>query len=57
MHFDFAYAIVSAVLILLTIFGMRKTGLADATKKGWFDWKVFLGVFVVMFIFNLIWPF
>ncbi|CAA6679900.1 MULTISPECIES: hypothetical protein [unclassified Lentimonas] len=57
MHFDLAHAVVSAVLILLTIFVMRKTGIADTAKKKAFDWKLFLGVLVVMFILNLIWPY
>lgn len=57
MHFDLAHAAVSAALILLTIFVMRKTGLADATKEKTFDWKIFLGVLVVMFIVNLVWPY
>lgn len=57
MHLDLAHAVVSAALILLTIFVMRKTGLADATKEKTFDWKIFLGVLVVMFIVNLLWPY
>jgi len=57
MHLDLAHAVVSAALILLTIFVMRKTGLADATKERTFDWKIFLGVLVVMFIVNLLWPY
>jgi hypothetical protein len=57
MHFDLAHAVVSAALILLTIYVMRKTGVADATREKTFDWKIFLGVIVVMFVFNMIWPF
>lgn len=57
MHIDLAHAIVSAVLILLTIFVMRKTGMADATKQKTFDWKIFLGVLVVMFVLNIVWPY
>lgn len=57
MHIDLAHAIVSAIAILLTIFVMRKTGLADATKEKAFDWKIFLGVLVVMFVVNMLWPY
>lgn len=57
MHIDLAHAIVSAVLILSTIFVMRKTGMADATKQKTFDWKIFLGVLVVMFVLNIVWPY
>lgn len=57
MHIDLAHAIVSAALILLTIFVMRKTGMADATKQKAFDWKIFLGVLVVMFVLNIVWPY
>lgn len=57
MHIDLAHAIVSAALILLTIFVMRKTGMADATKQKTFDWKIFLGVCVVMFVLNIFWPY
>lgn len=57
MQIDLAHAIVSAIAILLTIFVMRKTGLADATKEKAFDWKIFLGVLVVMFVVNMLWPY
>lgn len=56
MTFDFAHAVVSAVLILLTIYAMRKTGLADPSKEKAFDWKIFAGVLVVMLALNLLWP-
>ncbi|WP_380058939.1 hypothetical protein ACFE33_15570 (plasmid) [Falsihalocynthiibacter sp. SS001] len=57
MQFDLTHAIISAVLIFLTIFVMRKTGLADPSKEKTFEWKIFLGVFVVMFVLNVIWPY
>ncbi len=57
MHIDFAHAVVATALMLLTIFVMRKTGLADASKEKAFDWKTFAGVLVVMFILNVIWPY
>ena len=57
MHLNLAHAVVSAVLILMTIYVMRKTGMADATKEKKFDWKIFLGVVVMMFVFNVIWPY
>ncbi|GEM_PF-5490666 len=57
MHLNLAHAVISAMLILLTIFVMRKSGMADATKIKTFDWKIFLVVVVVMFVFNVIWPY
>ncbi len=57
MSFDLAHAFVSALLILATIYLMRKTGMADATKTKTFDWKVFAGVMVVMFLLNIVWPY
>ncbi|WP_171052694.1 hypothetical protein [Ruegeria sediminis] len=56
MHFDLFHAAVAAVLILATIWGMRRAGLVDGEHRGW-DWKIFAAIFVVMFVFNLIWPF
>ncbi|WP_193141620.1 MULTISPECIES: hypothetical protein [unclassified Meridianimarinicoccus] len=55
MHIDLVHAAISAVLILLTIAGMRHFGIVDREHKKW-DWKLFAGVFVVMLVFNLIWP-
>lgn len=57
MHIDLAHAVVSAMLILLVIFVMRETGMAATAKEKRFDWKIFVGIFVVMFIFNLLWPY
>jgi len=57
MHIDLAHAAVSAALILVVIFLMRTSGFAAAATEKRFDWKIFVGVFVVMFVFNLIWPY
>lgn len=56
MHFDLAHALVAAVLIILTIWGMRRFGLAAAEGRNW-DPKLFLALFLVLFVFNLIWPY
>ncbi len=58
MHFDLAHAAVAAILILLTIWILKKTGIIEQQEDNhhqW-DWKLFFAVFFVMFIFNIIWP-
>ncbi|MCA0871964.1 hypothetical protein LCL97_14085 [Seohaeicola saemankumensis] len=55
MHFDALHAAVAAILIFATIWGMKRFGLAKRDTGGW-DWALFAGVFVVIFLFNLIWP-
>ena len=57
MHFDLAHAAISAILILLTVFALKAFGIttrADEARR--INWKFALAVFVVMFIFNTIWP-
>ncbi len=59
MHFDFAHAAVAAILIFVTVWVMRKTGFSKSQEDGvhrW-DWKIFFAVFLVMFVFNIIWPY
>ena len=59
MHFDLAHAAVAAILIFVTIWILRKTGISKPQEAGhhqW-DWKIFFAVFLVMFVFNIIWPF
>ena len=55
MHIDLAHAVVSGVLILLTLLGLRTLGLRRDDRK--WDWNVFIAVFVVMAILNLVWPY
>ena len=58
MHFDFAHALVAGILIFATIVGMQRMGLYVPHKEGgprW-SWPLLGGIFVVLFIFNLIWP-
>ncbi len=58
MHFDLAHALIAGVLIFATMIGMQKTGLYTPHKEGgprW-SWPLFAGIFMVLFIFNLIWP-
>lgn len=55
MHINLLHAVITGGLIYATIWGMRRFGLADADHKG-FDWKLFAGIAVVVFVFNLIWP-
>ena len=54
MHFDLAHAIVSAVLILGTIFALNRMGLGK--EKGQWNWYIFGAVFAVMLVLNLLWP-
>ncbi len=55
MHFDLAHAAGSAIVIIATIYGLRYFGVIKE-KKGW-NWTLFFAVFIVMAIFNLIWPY
>lgn len=54
MHFDLAHAIVTAVLLYGTIVVMRKLGLATTERR--FDWRLFVGIALVVFLLNLVWP-
>ena len=59
MHFDFAHAAVAAILIFLTVWILKKAGISKNQEKDnhvW-DWKIFFAVFIVMFLFNIIWPY
>lgn len=55
MEFDFAHAAVSVALILAVVWGLRRAGLVDR-EGGKLNWIVFVAIFVVIFILNLIWP-
>ena len=58
MHFDLAHALVSGILIFVVMIGMHKAGLYVPHKEGgarW-SWPLFVGIFVTIFILNLIWP-
>jgi len=59
MHFDFAHAAVAAILIYLTVWVLRKTGIVTEREKGHFqwNWKLFGAIFLVIFVFNIIWPY
>ncbi|WP_135501097.1 hypothetical protein [Roseovarius aestuariivivens] len=59
MHFDLAHALVAGLLILATLFGMQWLGFYTARKDGgprW-SWPLFLAIFVVMTVLNLVWPY
>lgn len=55
MHIEFAHAAVSGVLILLTLLALKAFGLRRDDRK--WDWNVFISVFVVMAVLNMIWPY
>ena len=55
MHFDLAHAVVAGILIMLTIVLVRHFRGPGETRR--FDWVLFAVIFVVMFLFNLIWPY
>ena len=44
------------MLILGTLFVLRKMNVAKAEDDRSFDWRVFVAVFAVMFVFNILWP-
>ena len=54
MHLDLAHAAVAGVLILLTLAALKAFGLRRDDRK--WDWNVFLAIFVVIAILNLLWP-
>ncbi|SIS87442.1 hypothetical protein SAMN05421759_10516 [Roseivivax lentus] len=58
MHIDLAHALVAAVLIFATIWGMERAGLYVRHKEGGprFSWPLFFAILVVMTTLNLIWP-
>ena len=55
MHIDVAHAAIAGILILLTLWGLKAAGLRRDDRK--WDWNVFIAVFIVMAVFNLLWPF
>ena len=59
MHFDLAHAAVAAVLIFIAVWAVEKirseSGREKREKK--WDWQIFLVVFAVMLILNLVWPY
>lgn len=56
MHIDLIHALIAAVLILGTLFVLRKMRVTKAEGDRSFDWRVFVAVFAVMFVFNMLWP-
>ena len=55
MHIDLAHAAISGVLILLTLWCLKATGLRRDDRK--WDWNVFIAIFVVMFVLNIVWSY
>lgn len=59
MHFDFAHAATAAVLIFVALWTLEKMGVRNSREKSekkW-DWQIFLVVFIVLSILNLLWPY
>ena len=54
MHIDLAHALVSAILILGTITGLRMIGISKEGRR--WDWRLFFAIFAVMLALNLVWP-
>ncbi len=49
-----AHAVVSGIVILLILWGLRAAGIVKEETK--WSWPVFGAVLVVMFLLNLVWP-
>ena len=56
MHFDIAHALVAAALVILTVWALRRAGIITEESKHQWNWRLFGAIFVVMFIFNILWP-
>ena len=56
MHFDLAHAIVTVLLLLVTMFVLQKTGIIKEEERNKFSWKAVVAMAVVVFILNLVWP-
>jgi hypothetical protein len=54
MHFDLAHTIITILLMFATLMILRKAGIEK--ESGRWSWKIFGALFVVLFLFNLIWP-
>lgn len=57
MHFDLAHAIVAGILMLATLQVLDRTVLTADMPRGKRMLTIFVAIAVVMFIFNLIWPY
>jgi Na+/melibiose symporter-like transporter len=55
VHTDVAHAAIAGILILLTLWGLKAAGLRRDDRK--WDWNVFIAVFIVMTVLNILWPF
>lgn len=56
MHLDLAHALVTVALIFATLRVLEHFGVIEKGAKRHFNWRVFVSIAVVIFIFNLIWP-
>ncbi|MCT8160835.1 hypothetical protein [Pseudoruegeria sp. SHC-113] len=56
MHINLAHALVTALLIFATYWGLYKFGVLKQGEERRFNWKVVVAVALVVFVFNLIWP-
>ncbi len=56
MHFDLAHALVSGVAILATLWAIRQFGIVKEDESLRWNWKVFVAIFVVIFVINIVWP-
>ena len=57
MHFDLAHAVVSGAAILVTLWAVRQFGIVKEDESLRWNWKVFVAIFLVVFVLNLIWPY
>lgn len=56
MHFDLAHALVTAVIAALAVLIFRKSN-AEGEGKRKFDWRIFVTIFVLVTLLNLVWPY
>lgn len=56
MHINLAHALVTALLIFATYWSLYKFEIVKPDEERRFNWKIFVAVAIVVFVFNLIWP-
>lgn len=57
MAIDWPHAIVTAIILLIILYGLEHSGILDGASKTKRALTIGIVVFVILFVFNLIWPY